>query len=200
MAYLITKLIWKPLLKWIFIKQISGTENLPRKTPFLIVANHESYIDPFLVAIPVLERYDKKIRFVAWEKLYHDWRVFFVVLFGAIKQNGSVDKALAALKRGEIVGIFPEGGRTHTGKLQKIEHSGAGVLAVLGKVPVVPIAIEGGFEVWSWKRRFPKFKKSIEIRIGKPISVKRYYNKKLTKTQYLKLTRQFMKGVGKLLR
>ncbi len=200
MNYPISRLIWLPLLKAIFIKDISGTENLPKKAPFLIVANHQGNLDAYLLAIPFLKKYRNKLRYVALAEAFHDWRAIFVIPFGSIKQNSAVEKALKALKKGNIIGIFPEGGRTYTGKIQKIEHSGAAVIAVLGKVPVVPVGIKGSFEVWPRQKAFPRFKKIVELRIGKPISVKRYYNKKLTRAQYLRLTKQFMKEVEKLMR
>ncbi len=170
MVYPISKLILWPILS-LFVKRIEGIKNLPDK-PFILVSNHESYADPVLMIMAVAWYKNKQLccfatneRFLGpfWDSLFNH--------FGAIRVNGSIQKALKALRRGKCMGIFPEGGRTRTGKPQKITHTGLGVLALLSKAPVVPVGIST-YKFWSRHELIPNFKNNIVITIGKPMQFK----------------------------
>ena len=60
MVYPVLKVTLFPLLR-LFLEDIKGTENIPKKGPYLITANHESYIDPFLIASILIPLINKKI-------------------------------------------------------------------------------------------------------------------------------------------
>jgi 1-acyl-sn-glycerol-3-phosphate acyltransferase len=113
------------------------------------------------------------------------------------KDKKALEKALDALKKGKIVGIFPEGGRTRTGKLNKGK-TGVARLALWAKVPVIPIGIKGSYKIWSAHQKIFKFKKAIYINIGKPMYFNKYYNKKFTKKLLRKITDQIMKEIARL--
>jgi 1-acyl-sn-glycerol-3-phosphate acyltransferase len=79
-------------------------------------------------------------------------------------------KVLNKLKKGEGVTLFPEGTRTHDGKITPFK-PGLGLLARRGAAPIVPVVIDGAFECW------PRHKKlfspgRIRVTYGKPITVK----------------------------
>jgi len=82
--------------------------------------------------------------------------------------------ALEYLKKGEIVGIFPEGGRSLNGKIRE-GHPGAAFLALAAKVPVIPIGLINTYKVWPKGKSFPQFARC-EMNIGAPLEFKEFYN------------------------
>ncbi len=170
MVYPIAKIILWPAFN-LFIKKIEGIENLPNK-PFILVANHESYIDGAIFVTAVAWHKNKQLSyFVTNEKFTGPiWDAFFDY-FGAIRVNGSLEKGLKALKSGKCMGLFPEGRRTYTHTLQQIKHKGLGALALISKAPVVPAAIHT-YHFWSRYQKIPNFKRNIVITIGKPMKFK----------------------------
>ncbi|MBW3016252.1 1-acyl-sn-glycerol-3-phosphate acyltransferase, partial [Candidatus Woesearchaeota archaeon] len=115
--------------------------------------------------------------------------------YGAIRVNGSVKKAVKALKQGKCIGLFPEGARTKTGKTQKIQHTGAGAMALLTKAPIVPIGLYT-YKFWNRHMLLPNFKQNIGITIGKPIKFKT----KPTEKEIEKTTKTIWNEVKKLAR
>jgi long-chain acyl-CoA synthetase len=194
MVYSISKHIFWPIIR-LFTKQISGIENIP-KPPFIIAANHQSYIDP--VALLFLCAYYRNIKLYtfATDVKFTDpiWNILFDH-FGAIRVGGSTAKGLEKLNEGQALAIFPEGERTYNGEMKQTTHYGLGVLAINSKVPIVPVGI-WTYNFWNRHNKLPNFKKNIRITIGKPI------NFKLAKTQanYKKATLAAMKEVKRLAR
>jgi 1-acyl-sn-glycerol-3-phosphate acyltransferase len=194
MVYSFSKLVFWPLLS-LFIKKIDGIENLPKK-PFIIAANHSSYIDGvILIFLLAWHRNMQLCTFATNEKFLGSfWNMVFNH-FGAIRINGSIEKARTALKQGRCIGVFPEGQRTFTGDVQKVTHTGLGVLALLNKVPVVPVGLNT-WHFWNRYRAMPNFRKDIVITIGKPMTFKQ----KPTKQNFGKVTQMVMKEVKRIAR
>lgn len=125
--------------------------------PFLILANHSHVLDPFFISsvFPV------HIRWVAGAYLFKN-RVIRTVLGrwigGISKQQGRSDVQTirtmsAAFKRGEVVGLFPEGTRTWDGEPFELDKSTAKLVLLFG-VPVVVINLEGAYALKPrWARR-----------------------------------------------
>jgi 1-acyl-sn-glycerol-3-phosphate acyltransferase len=103
--------------------------------------------------------------------------------------------ARKALDEGLILGMFPEGARSHDGKLRKGRH-GPAVIASKADTPVLPVGIAGTDKIhglsWLWKRP------SIVVRIGKPFKLPPT-NNKITKSQMQLLTGQLMGEIATLL-
>ena len=170
MVYPISKIILWPILS-LFIKKIEGLENLPGKS-FILVANHESYIDGVIFMMMVAMYRNKQLCYFATNEKFTGpfWDTIFEH-YGAIRINGSLKKGLKAIKKGKCMGLFPEGGRTYTHKLQPLKHTGLGVLALLSKAPVVPAAIHT-YKFWNRYQLLPTFQQNIKITIGKPMTFK----------------------------
>lgn len=194
MVYSFSKLVFWPLLS-LFIKKIEGIENLPRK-PFILVANHSSYIDPvILIFLMAWHRNMQLCTFATNEKFLGPfWNMLFNH-FGAIRVNGGMEKAVKALKQGKCIGLFPEGQRTYTGNVQKVTHTGLGVLALLSKAPIVPVGLNT-WHFWNRYKAIPNFKRNITIQIGKPMAFKQ----KPTKQNFKKVTQTAMKEVKRVAR
>ena len=164
------------MISWIIFKfffglRIIGSENLPGSGPFIVVANHSSVFDGFIL----LSSIKPKITFMAASYLFKmNFYGFILRGVGAIpvQRNGNdilaLKKSLKVLKQGCILGIFPEG-RIKNEKNDFSAKAGAAYLAVKTDVPIIPIAIKGASKALPVGEKWPKFSK-IEVRIGKPIN------------------------------
>lgn len=138
--------------------RLEGTEHIPSDGPLIIVPNHVTYADPVLVCIPL--RF--AVHFMAWDALFRipgfSWlirrlRAFPVQIDSADPR--STREAVRLLQSGQAVMIFPEGGRTPDGRLQRFR-PGAFRLACSLKVPVLPVTIVGGHASWPPGRMLPR--------------------------------------------
>jgi 1-acyl-sn-glycerol-3-phosphate acyltransferase len=136
-----------------------GVEHVPKTGPVLLAPNHQSYADPFWIGLPIR----RPIHFMTWSRVF---RVSYLRPLLRYFQCFPVDpdkpfdkSALKTtqelLRAGQAVMIFPEGGRTPHGDLQEFK-AGAFRIAVKMEVPIVPITLNGGFEVWSMHRKLPR--------------------------------------------
>ncbi len=202
MAYLIGKRVIPPIVKLFWTKEINGLQNLPKKGPFIIAANHASYMDHFMMSllVPYLNR---KIHFLAKKEHFEGffkraWHTYAGAI--PIDRNAGNKKALKwaikALKEGKIIGIHPEGTRSLTGKLQKAK-TGVARLALIAKVPVLPIGLIGTFEILPKGKYIPKLKKAV-MNIGKPMHFTEYYNKKINKKILREVIDAIMKEIARL--
>jgi 1-acyl-sn-glycerol-3-phosphate acyltransferase len=138
--------------------ELIGVEHIPVSGPLIITPNHQTYADPPLVTIPVRRR----VHYMAWSRLF-EVPVFgrFIRLLRAFPvQIASADpraarEAVRLLRSGQIVMIFPEGGRSPDGSVQRFK-PGAFRLAVSLAAPVLPVTIAGGHASWPPGRLLPR--------------------------------------------
>ncbi len=202
MVYPIAKIILTPIIG-LWIKETKGLENIPVKGPFIIAANHESYMDHFIIVKTFVIHTNKKIHFLAKKEhfdnplkaAWHRWGGAIPLDRGA-KGTKALRWAVKALKNGKIIGVHPEGTRSLTGKLQKGK-TGVARLALAARVPVVPVGLIGTFEIMPKGKHIPKLKRA-KINIGKPIYFNKHYNKKITKKLLRNITDEIMKEIAKL--
>jgi len=193
----ILKYVFVPLLR-LFVKESISFERIPAKGPVILVANHASYIDGPLVCYFTGWYTGREPRGVQ-AKEWLDKGVFrnfiFVTLMKQIPTNGATEKALAALKAGGALLLFPEGGRSPDGTMQKATHTGLGVLAAESRAPVVPIGIEGSYGWWPKQKALPTFAlRAIKIRAGKPMK----FTGAKTKKNFLAFQNKVLRQVAKL--
>ena len=139
----------RPPVTRFFPLTVEGAEHLPRRGPYIIAANHHNYLDGVVLGLAVPE----PIAFIVMPRVYRATPLHrpFHDRIGSIPINlerpdvGGLRRALSALERGAIIGIFPEGPFSVRGRL---EHGlpGVGLLALRARVPVVPAAIQGTYE------------------------------------------------------
>ncbi|MEN3033571.1 MAG: AMP-binding protein [Aquificaceae bacterium] len=132
------------------------------KEPFIIVANHASYVDGFVIAASLPEHVARKVYFLgAREHFTGRFRKSFGKMARVITIDTQKDPKSAlsnlerALKSSYVVVIFPEGARSRDSNLLPFKR-GFATLAVSLGVKVVPATIVGSFEVLSWKDKFLK--------------------------------------------
>ncbi|MHC4447852.1 MAG: lysophospholipid acyltransferase family protein, partial [Planctomycetota bacterium] len=142
---------------WVWYRlRCSGSENVPRRGPVIYVVNHQSYYDPPIAGCLVTDR-----PFVAMARatLFRS-KVFSWVMrqIGAIPVDQeradltAIRAMIAELRGGGCVLIFPEGQRTPDGNVGAFS---PGLLTIVkrSKAPVLPVAIEGAFDVWPRPRK-----------------------------------------------
>ncbi len=147
--------------------KLRGRYNIPRRGPYIIAANHLSWID-----VPMVPSYiPGKVVYMAKEESFHSkvgWLVRFLGAFPV--RRGEADRqALRAaddlLKKQKALVIFPEGTRSKTCTLAKA-HAGLGMIALRSGAPVIPVAIWGSEDV------FKKFGAQVTICYGEPVVFK----------------------------
>ncbi|MBN1389937.1 MAG: 1-acyl-sn-glycerol-3-phosphate acyltransferase [Candidatus Thermoplasmatota archaeon] len=152
------------------IWKIPGREKIP-KGGKIYAANHCSNAEgPILNLI----HYMRPVRFLGKSELFEN-PVKNVIMRGVgtipLKRGGSdsaaLENAVKALKKGQFIGIFPEGTRGN-GKDLRSPHTGVIRLALMADVPIVPVGISGAIRSWPRNRIIPKFGKKVWLTIGEP--------------------------------
>lgn len=146
----LTKSLCRIISTVCFDLKVYGTRNIPRRGGVLLVANHESYLDPVLVGVQI----SRPLFFLAKSELFENpvfgWFIRSLNAF-PVRQGegdiGAVRETIRRLKEGHMLNIFPEGSRSETGELGPIE-PGIGLIIRRAGVPVVPVAVIGSFEAW----------------------------------------------------
>ncbi|HNY97496.1 MAG TPA: lysophospholipid acyltransferase family protein [Candidatus Pacearchaeota archaeon] len=170
-----SKLFISPVISALFIKEIRGRENIPAHN-FILASNHQSHLDLVVNGSLCVPR---KFRFIGQVDQYTGFEGFLrdVIYFlsGTIpmdrKNRESKDRALAVasdtLKKGESIIVFPEGTRSRTGQMGKGK-KGVAWLMMSSRIPVLPVAISGAFELMPPGGKI-QIKKNIRINIGKTL-------------------------------
>ncbi len=148
-----------------------GTANLPREGGVLLASNHQSLLDPPLVASCLFPR---EMHFMARRSLFRNpvFRALIVRCNAFAIQRDTADvkgvkEAIARLEAGNILLVFPEGTRTRNGSIGPMK-AGVGTLAERAAVPIVPVLIEGAYEAWPKGALLPRLGR-IRIVFGKPL-------------------------------
>ncbi|WP_030158250.1 lysophospholipid acyltransferase family protein [Streptomyces sp. NRRL S-244] len=171
-----------PLLRLLFRPRIEGMENIPAEGAAIIAGNHLSFSDHFLMPA-ILKR---RITFLAKAEYFTGPGVkgrltaFFFRSAGQIPVDRSgkdagqaaLREGLGVLAKGELLGIYPEGTRSHDGRLYKGK-VGVAAMALGAGVPVVPCAMVGTFEIQPPGQKIPNIRR-VTIRFGKPLEFSRY--------------------------
>ena len=135
----------------------SGRQNIPAYGGVLVVSNHQSHFDPPLVGIGC----PRPMNYLARDTLFRfapfRWLIGSVDAIPIDREGiglGGIKESLRRLKRGEMVLIFPEGTRTRDGQIAPFR-PGFTALAVRSGAAILPVAVEGAFQVWPRWRSFP---------------------------------------------
>ncbi|MEC3895611.1 MULTISPECIES: lysophospholipid acyltransferase family protein [Nocardiopsis] len=184
MFYWVVKAILGPVLAVLWQPRAEGVENVPRRGPAIMVSNHLSFSDHFFGPLPL----PRKITFLAKAEYFTGTgvkgfvsRAFFTGV-GQIPIDRSGGKAseaalrtgLRVLKRGDLLGIYPEGTRSPDGRLYR-GRTGVARLALEAKAPVVPMAMINLEKIMPPGRTVPKLGVRPKVVFGEPLDFSRYY-------------------------
>jgi len=178
---------------WLRLK-IKGSENLPAGG-CILAANHTSIAD--LIIVPALRKIRPDFFFLAnsdsgeiplFAAYYRSYAGIIVDRTDWRSAKNAFRKMRDLIGQGNMVGIFPEGERSPTGKLQPAK-PGLAELVQMTRCPVVPVGLSGFYEVWPQSNSLPRPGKCI-IRIGKPIEFEN--------ADAATITSRVMQEIGKL--
>lgn len=147
--YMFVGIISQPL-KWLFRLRAEGLRHVPPNGGFVLAANHLSNFDPWPLGLPLFPK--RYLRFMAKSELFW-WPLGPVISSGGAfkvrRGEGDTDamnKAIALVREGHAVVMFPHGTRQRKGLVKKYQprsHTGAARIALEAGVPLVPAAIAG---------------------------------------------------------
>jgi 1-acyl-sn-glycerol-3-phosphate acyltransferase len=183
------------LFQLVFRAQWMGTGNVPGTGPVLLAANHVSVLDPPVVAVGPA----RALHFMAKAELFR------IPLLGALIRRlnahpverdgadaGALRGAVALLKAGHALLVFPEGTRGQEGTL-RAGRAGAGMLAALSDAPVVPVYIQGTGRALPRGAKLPR-PAPVTVAYGPPLRFARGRGR----ARYQEVTDEIMAAIGRL--
>ena len=179
-GFLLMKKVY--LLAKLFLRfRVRGLENLPAEGPYLLCPNHQSYLDAFLLVAALPHRVMRNIFFVGASEYFATplaaWFARKVNLV-PVDPDTNLVRAMQAgaygLRLGKMLILFPEGERSIDGHIKKFK-KGAPILSTHLKAPIVPIALEGIYDVmprgrgFRWRSLIPGMSRTW-MSVGSPIT------------------------------
>ncbi len=168
--YKSVRVIARNIVKMIFSVRIDGLENIPKKGPAIMLANHLSFLDAIILGM----FFPRNIWFMTKNsQFYSSFLYWFLPLTGAFPvrrytiDGQAVRNTIRILEAGHIVGIFPEGERSWDGRMLPFKYGCLRLVLALN-YPVIPVGISGAYELmprWTTKiKRVP-----VHVNIGAPV-------------------------------
>jgi 1-acyl-sn-glycerol-3-phosphate acyltransferase len=163
------RLTWLLLMVFFRLK-VTGREHIPAQGPLMAVANHESFLDPFVVGVVLMKRH---ATFLAAPWLYTRpvakgflRRIGSLPAYGDGNEVAALRESIRILQRSGTVVIFPQGG------IGRSQISGGAVfIALKAQAAVVPMRITGAGRALPLKRWWPSLFTRITVDVGAPIAV-----------------------------
>jgi 1-acyl-sn-glycerol-3-phosphate acyltransferase len=150
--------------------RVTGGELIPTGGPLVVVANHESFLDPFAVGVALRKR--PPATFLAAPWIYDKpiaggfaRRVGTVPAYGDGKEVTALRESIRVLQRGGTVALFPQGGIAKGGV-----SGGALFMALKGHAPLLPMRVVGAAKALPLKRWWPSLFTRIEVAVQPLIS------------------------------
>ncbi|BBZ11490.1 lysophospholipid acyltransferase family protein [Mycobacterium branderi] len=156
---------------------VSGVEHLPETGGAVIAINHTSYFDFTFAGLPAYKQgLGRKVRFMAKQEVF-DHKVSGPIMRGCRhipvdRESGaaSFEAAVAALKAGELVGVYPEATISRSFEIKELK-SGAARMAIAAGVPIIPHIVWGAQRIWTkdHPKKLLRPKVPIAVAVGEPI-------------------------------
>jgi len=167
------QVLGRVLTTLLFDLKVYGRHNVPETGGVLIVSNHQSYLDPVLLAV----RLGRPLNYIAKSELFENpfggWFLRAVLNAFPVRQGhgdvGAVKETIRRLQEGHALNIFPEGGRTEDGEIAVLQR-GVALIVRRADVPIVPAIIVGSFRAWPITRRLWRTS-PIQVTYGPPMNL-----------------------------
>jgi 1-acyl-sn-glycerol-3-phosphate acyltransferase len=193
MLYAFGKTVTYWLVRILFKMRYEGLENIPAGSGFILASNHRTYLDPLFIA----HKLPCPVHYMAKAELFTAPILGFLVkrlkAFPVSRGSGDrtpLDTAVAFIKGGEVMGMFPEGTRSRDGKPMR-PHSGVALIAAETGADVLPCAI-----VFEGKLRF---RTPVTVRYGKLITSEELAADPASRTAIRTASKRIMEGIVGLL-
>ncbi|OBI53781.1 acyltransferase [Mycobacterium kyorinense] len=156
---------------------VTGVEHLPETGGAVVAINHTSYFDFTFAGLPAYKQHrGRKVRFMAKQEVF-DHRMSGPIMRGCRhipvdRESGaaSFEAAVAALRAGELVGVYPEATISRSFEIKELK-SGAARMAIAANVPIVPHIVWGAQRIWTkdHPKKLLRPKVPITVAVGEPI-------------------------------
>ena len=148
--------IVRPIVRFLFLSlfrpRIKGIENIPKNENYILAGNHTKWLDPVMLVAIVKD----EIHFLAKDSLFKGITKPIVKGMGAIPVNRKIhdhqalENAIDALRKGAVIGIFPEGTINREKKEPTLPFKiGAVKMANTTNTKIIPFVITGKYKVFS---------------------------------------------------
>ena len=177
--------------KLLFFMRYEGLEKIPKDTPCILMGNHQTILDPLVLALCAR---DREIHFMGKKELFEKpllGKIFrmvhsFPVDRGNMDMN-AVRTALGVLKDGDTLGIFPEGTRSRTGHMLPLL-GGASMIALRSRCVILPVYIDGRYRLFH----------PMTARVGDPVETADLLAGRINKEACDELTRRIEASFARL--
>lgn len=171
---------WKLLrfLTWLYVKlfyrhRTTHADRIPAAGGVLLISNHQSFLDLIVVGVGIHHRhFHSMARKTLFDSRAMAWLIRSLNGF-AVDQSkgdlGAMRTAIAKLKEGHLLLVFPEGSRTPDGAVAPFR---AGIMTIIKRARpmVVPAAVEGVYDVWPIGAKRPRLHGRTAATYGEPIA------------------------------
>jgi 1-acyl-sn-glycerol-3-phosphate acyltransferase len=157
---------------------VVGEQNIPRTGGAILAINHTSYLDFALSGVPADRVGHRLVRFMAKDGIFKHpvagplMRGMKHIPVDREAGSAAFRDAVAALRAGELVGVFPEATMSRSLEIKDIKN-GAVRMARTANVPLIPMIVFGGHRIMSYDRRDFSWGKPIAMTVGEPLPVPR---------------------------
>jgi len=150
-------------------------DRVPKSGAVLLLANHQSYLDPVLVGVACRRPTNSLARKSLFEIPGLAWLIRSIDTIPIDRDGKDISglkETLRRLRRGEMMLLFPEGRRSDDGEVATLK-PGFCALARRSKATILPIGIDGAFDAWPRKRSLPRLRQ-IRLFFGEPITAEEF--------------------------
>lgn len=208
-AFKVCTRICIPILSAITKRDWQGQENIPQTGPAIVISNHMSYADVLFLA-QFLYVNGRAPRFIGKRSVF-DAPVIGRILHAAgqipvdretAQAGRALDSAIAAIRAGHLIGIYPEGTLTRDENLwPMVAKTGAARLAILTQAPVIPVV------AWGPQKVLPRYSKRVHLwprtkvtmHAGKALDLSPWYGKAEDQNALIEATAFIMKTLTAML-
>jgi 1-acyl-sn-glycerol-3-phosphate acyltransferase len=180
--WFLKRVVLGPVLRLLFRPYVIGLENVPEEGGAILASNHLSFSDSIFMPLVV----ERRVTFLAKADYFTGRGLkgrltagFFrgvgqlpVDRAGGQASEAALNAGLKVLRRGELLGIYPEGTRSPDGRLYRGK-TGIARMALEAGVPVIPVAMINTFDIQPPGQVMPRIMR-VGIRIGEPLDFSRY--------------------------
>ncbi len=170
--YAFLRIVSRTIFRTYFRGRWAGVEGVPRTGGVLLAANHQSFLDPVLVGLPL----PRECHYMARDSLFKNrWFRRLIVHLNAFPVRrgaadlGAVKEILRRLRNGAAVVVFPEATRTRDGSIGEINANSISIAKKAGVV-IVPVIIDGAFDSYPRTAKFPRPAR-IRVTFAEPLSI-----------------------------
>ncbi len=188
-----------PIARWgvnrVVRVQVEGAEHIPPFGPAILVPNHQSFLDPIVVQANCPRAVDSMTKSTQFQKAFFRWIIPRLHAFPVRRYRvdpQAVRVLLRRLEAGRIVCVYPEGERSWDGTLQPFRRGTLRVLLRAG-VPIIPVGIDGSFDVLPrWGKRVRR-DRTVHIRFGRPLLLGEHRDREKRESAVPELDRRLRK-------